>query len=309
MDDVMHMGEALTAYAEPGDYPAVPDARPSPPTDAELARLFAPSDDVIGLSATGELEPAFVDAFEAAIDTLWSSSAAVKQAALRLRLQGDPKGLMSGDGSTDEERETNAPTPHRVAGKGDAFEVIATSHATGRDRSSEAWRAVPVLEQMRRRNQIDDTEKTAGERFYWDFVLGHRQGGLVARYGDMGNGSTPAGQQQTRYVVDGNGEMVEAMSPEDRRQHHHTMWVRACDAIGTRRCPVTNNKQPGATLAWMMKLVCEDYLLAETKAPTLEDAGRAYLGCKSPVQASAAGAALVKGGLERLVLHYGLPRE
>ncbi len=306
----MQMGEALTAYAEPGgDYPDV-DARPAPPSDAELVRLFMPiDDDVIGLSATGEIEPALIDAMAEAIDTLWSSGAVVRQAALRLRRQGDPKGLMDGDGSADEEPDTNAPTPHRIAGKGEAtFEVIAVSHTTGRDRSAEAWRQVSVLEGMRRRGQIDDAEKTAGERFYRDFILGHRQGGLVARYGDMG-GSTPVGQQQTRYVVDKHGEMVEAMSAEDRRQHHHTMWVHACDAIGTRRCPVTNNKHPGATLAWIMKLVCEDYLLAETKAPTLEDAGRAYLGCKSPVQASAAGAALIKSGLERLVHHYGIPRD
>lgn len=302
--------EALTAYAElREDYPSVLP-RPAPPSDGELARLFMPlDDDEIGLAATGELEPAIVDAFHSAIDTLWSSSHAVQAAALRLRIQGDPKGLMSGDGSADEEPDTNAPTPHRVAGKGVEFEIVPTAHTAGRDRSAEAWRSIQVLDHMRRRGQIDDAEKAAGERFYRDFILGNRVGGLVAQYGSMGNGSTPAGQQQTRYVVDKHGEMVEAMSPEDRRQHHHTMWITACDAIGTRRCPVTNNKQRGHTLHWMMLIVCEDYILAEVKAPTLEDAGRAFLGCKSPVQASAAGAALIKSGLERLVHHYGIPRD
>lgn len=272
--------------------------------------------DRIGLAATRELEPGIHLALFRAIDQLWATPeetafaqaafAKTKAAALRLKLQGDPKGLMDGDGSTDEGIETHAPTEHRAT-KGEKFEVVPTSNATGRDRGSEAWRAVQVLEGMHRRNQIDDAEKTAGERFYRDFVAGNRQGGLVARYGDMASGGTPVSQMTTRYVTDKDGQQVEVMGSEDRRQHHHTMWIRACEAIGMRRCPVTNNKHPGQTLHWMMQIVCEDYLLVEVKkAPTLEDAGRAFLGCKSPAQASSAGAALIKSGLERLVHHYGI---
>ena len=57
---------------------------------------------------------------------------------------------------------------------------------------------------------------------------------------------------------------------------------------------------------WMQKIVCEDYSVLDDSVPTLADCGRAYMGWKSPTQAQATGANLIKQGLERLAAHYGI---
>ena len=80
----------------------------------------------------------------------------VKGAKARLARQGDPAGIMSGDGICLDEEDNNAPTLHRA--QRDEFEIVATSRATGRDRFSEAWRVVPTIERMRRNGQITDEE-------------------------------------------------------------------------------------------------------------------------------------------------------
>lgn len=268
--------------------------------DVELAghdavAAFEDQYDIIGLAATGELEPAIRDAIDDGIRDL------VRAANASLARAGDPLGLRTG--SIEPDADSNAPTTERVVNRGDWD--IAT---VGKDRKAEAWRHIPVVEAMIRRGQIGKDEAPemldAAKRFYRDFVLGHRVGGLVAQWGAPGGGGTPIGQQVPKHYTDRNGAVRECLGPDDRRTHHHTAWYRAAESIGFSRCPVTGNRTPGLMLQWMLKLVCEDYAVATETTPRLEDAGRAYLGLKCPKQASAAGGALIKAGIERLVQHY-----
>lgn len=261
----------------------------------DAVAAFEDQYDIIGLAETKEWEPVFSTALEDGIREL------VRAANDRLARAGDPLGLR--DGTTEPQSDTNAPTTERVVNRGDWD--IAT---VGKDRKAEAWRHVPVVEAMIRRGQIGKDEAPemleAAKRFYRDFVLGHRVGGLVAAWGAPGGGGTPIGQQVARHYTDRHGAVRECLGPDDRRTHHHTAWYRAAEAIGLVACPVTGNRTPGLMLQWVQKLVCEDYAVATEATPRLEDAGRAYLGLKCPKQASAAGGALIKAALERLVQHY-----
>ena len=302
--------EALLAFVgdateyDPSHFPA--------PTRAQLLAAAEPRDDEIGLHPTGELEPGIVDAIRQSIHefaaAIWAMDD-VHTANIKLRRSGDPLGLMDGDGITADVPETNAPTPERVAGRGD-FQSV-DHKAAGREPKHTVWRAVPLVEAMVRRGQIAKDQAAsyteAARRFYSDFVIGHKGASTTARYGELaGGGGTPASQQQVHYYTDKFGRQYEVPGPEDRRHDAHTSWWRACQAIGIVKCSVTGRPMPSETLHWMLVLVCEDYLAAVEKTPTLEDAGRAYLGYKRADQASAAGAALVKSGLERLVVHYGI---
>lgn len=306
--------ERLTAHAE-GDY-ADFHAKHRAPTKTELVKAFDGddcSDDVLGLIPTGALEAEFTAALVSAFSELLADVDSLKRAdAARIRLAraGDPLGLMDGDGNANEAPETNAPTPERVANRG-MFETLTITNVTGRERNSEVWRKVPTVEAMIRRGQIDRDDAQnyleAAQTFYRDFILGHRQGGLTAKYGEQcGKGGTPISQQRVSYYTDKHGVQHEVMGPDERRTHHHTAWISACQAIGVYQDPVTGAPRPGRAVQWMQKLVCEDFFLAEEAAPTLADAGRAYLGCKCPKQAAAAGATMLKMSLERLVNHYGL---
>lgn len=303
--------DVLLAYVDDGQYPA-PYNRASAPSAREIERSAEPRDDEIGLAMTGELEPVIIHAIRDAIFDLLHASDAVRSASLRLRRAGDPLGLMDGDGITADEPDTNAPTPERVASRGH-FEQVTVRLGPGRDAKNdvEVWRHVPVVEAMVRRGQIAKDYAAAyteaARRFYRDFVIGHKSPSVTARYGELtGGGGTPISQQVIRYYTDKHGVEHEAPGPETVRYDASKAWWRACQAIGIVKCPVTGKPIPSETLHWMLVLVCEDYSVASEKTPSLEDAGRAYLGYKSPVQASAAGAALIKSGLERLVVHYDI---
>lgn len=297
-----------------GHYPERYD-RLSPPAPGEIAAACSHGDDEIGLAPTGELEPEVAAAIRAAITELLSEGYqaginAAHAANLGLQRSGDLLGLMDGDGITSETAPTNAPTPERVAGRG-TFEHVNVSVGAGRDAKADVWRHVPIVEAMARRGQIakDDAAAytEAARRFYRDFINGHKGARVTSRYGELtGSGGTPASQQPVRYYQDKFGREYEIPGPEDRRHDAHTAWWRACEAVGVNKCQVTGRPRPSETLHWMLVLVCEDYQVAIEKTPSLEDAGRSYLGYKSPVQASAAGAALIKCGLERLVVHYGI---
>jgi hypothetical protein len=314
MDTLLDTGpvsqdDVLLAYIDDGQYPA-PHARASAPSAIEIERSADPRDDEIGLAPTGELEPAIVAAIKDAILELVQATDAVRNSSLKLRRAGDPLGLMDGDGIAEATIDTNAPTPERVASRGE-FELVNVSVGAGRDAKADVWRHVPVVEAMVRRGQIGKEYAAAyteaARRFYRDFINGHRGPSVTSRYGELASGGgTPISQQTQRYYFDKFGREFEVPGPEDRRYDANKAWWRACQAIGVVKCQVTGKPYPSETLHWMMVLVCEDYSVASEKTPSLEDAGRAYLGYKSPVQASAAGAALIKCGLERLVTHYGI---
>lgn len=181
---------------------------------------------------------------------------------------------------------TNAPSPQRRAAIDTELEIYATTVKAGRDAASEAWRVVPIVEHMARRGQLTEEDCRAAERFYRDFILGNRVSGLVSRYGERaGTGGTPISQRE-------GGEIA---APEELRSHFHSRFIDACSAV---------NHQP--TVLWMVRIICEQLMAAETRVPTLADAGRQYMGYKDAKQAQAVGATLLKTGLERLSKFYGL---
>ncbi len=174
----------------------------------------------------------------------------------------------------------NAPTTERAAAIETAIETYATTVQAGRQIASEAWRVVPVVEHMRRRQQLGEYEERAAELFYRDFVLGHRVRGLVSSYGDR---------------VNGGGQGDDGDSDEFVRTRFNQRFVAACRSI-----------DHWPTIEWMVRIICEQIMQGETKPPTLADAGKAYLGYRNPAQQQAVGATLIKSGLERLVRHYRL---
>lgn len=274
----------------------------------DVVTAFDDQFDVIGLADTGECEMSILDAVRAGvaewINQSWADErlSAAARAKSCLSRAGDPLGLACG--VADPQNETNAPTAERTVNRG-----VFMPASVSQDRKADAWRHVPVVEAMVNRGQFSRDEAgpavEAAKRFYRDFVLGHRVGGLVAKWGDPTSGSgTPVRQQSPKVYTDRHGVLRECMGPDDRRTHHHSAWVDACRAVGMIRCPVTGRESPGIMVTWLLKLVCEDYSVATETTPRLEDAGRAYIGCKSASQASAAGAALIKAGIDRLVQHY-----
>jgi len=172
---------------------------------------------------------------------------------------------------------TMAPTAQRrvqVAAAEMQIEIYTQYVGAGRRVASEALRVAPVVEHMRRRGQLGEAEERAAERFYRDFVLGHRVAGLVSSYGDRIAGS-------------------DRDAGDDLRAMFHNRFIGACRAIGH-----------WPTIEWMVRIVCEQIMASEASVPTLADAGRAYLGYRNQQQAQAVGATLVKSGLERLVPYY-----
>ena len=193
--------------------------------------------------------------------------------------------------------DTNAPTPERVAGRG--------SFDAGDNRRG--WYVVSGVEGMLRRGQIDLEHVAAAKAFYKNFHDGMRQGGLTARYGERaGSGGTPEKQRSVQYTTGADGRAVEAMGPDDRRTNAHNAWRDACAAIGYVRCRVTGKQEPSAALYHAQRFIAENFELQLEKAPTLADIGRAFIGAKSDQQAQAAGVALIKMVLERLIVHYGI---
>jgi hypothetical protein len=260
--------------------------------------------------AQDELQPLqpFVDAIVDAIGHFVDPKAAeraealerVKQANRRLARQGYPSGLMSGDGICVDGEDSNAPTEFRAVKS--EFEIISTSHTAGRDRSTEAWRVVPLIERMRKNSQIDDSELQAAGDFHRYFTVGHRVGGLTMRYGEQtGSGGTPPGQQVD--IFNHRGEIK--LAPDELRTMYSGLWAAGYKALLTKE-PMPIDR---FIAAWVQKVVCEDYALADgDKEPTLEDIGKAFLSFRDVKQARAAGVSLIKQGLERLAHHYGISK-
>jgi hypothetical protein len=128
--------------------------------------------------------------------------------------------------------------------------------------------------------------------FYRYFTLGHRVTGLTARYGELtGHGGTPPGQQVDQ--INARGQV--RMTPDELRTMYSGLWAAGVKAIG---CNFTSY--------WLQRIVCEDYSAIEDSVPTLADCGRAFMNWKSPTQAQASGASVIKQGLSRLAAHYGI---
>ena len=182
----------------------------------------------------------------------------------------------------------SAPTPERLAKMGTEIERYIVKIQANRDAEAEVWRIVPVAEQMLRRGQITELELRAGQIFYRDFMESVRVSKLTSKYGERaGVGGTPISQMIN----------TSEMSEEDRRIYYHQRVGEAMMAIGDYE----------ATL-WVLKIICE-IPDANGKPRKLSDAGKEFMGYKSPQQATAAGATLIKTGLRALVRHYDLNDE
>ena len=144
--------DILFAYTDGGEYLPQHAAARSP-TLAEMLAAADPREDEIGLASTGEFEPGLRAALYEVIEELLAGSEAARDANASLRRQGDPLGLMDGDGITNEAPETNAPTPERVASRG-TFESVNITVGAGRDAKADVWRHVSIVEAMIRRGQI-----------------------------------------------------------------------------------------------------------------------------------------------------------
>lgn len=239
-----------------------------------------PADAAAGIRP-GASEPEIAAGIESNVGELWQAVDRVRLSRQALSRQGDPLGLAAPSSTRAVDAMVGiarGPTTERRAHIDTEITAYATTVRAGRDLASEAWRVTPIVEHMRRRGQLGEAEEQAATRFYRDFVLGHRVRGLVSSYGDRVSGGG---------MGEDGGELVQT--------RFHQAFIDACRAIG---------HMP--TIEWMVRIVCEQIVAAETSTPTLRDAGRAYMGYKQDAQAQAAGATLLKTGLERLVQHYGM---
>ena len=154
---------------------------------------------------------------------------------------------------------------------------------------------VPTIERMHRNKQITDDELQAAKDFYKYFTLGHRVGGLTARYGELaGAGGTPPGQQID--PVNWRGDV--RLSPDELRTMYSGLWASGVKAI-----------DHAFTAHWLQRIVCEDYSVLESSPPTVADCGRAYVNVRCAKQAQALGLGIIKQGLERLAKHYGISQK
>jgi hypothetical protein len=273
-----------------------------------VSAVKAEADD-LGLAATGHLEPCLKAALDGAFASILTGLTddqfargleKAKQVKIRLARQGDPSGRMSGDGICVDEEDNNAPTAERATKS--EFEIVSTSHSTGRDRSHEAWRVVPIIERMRRNGQITDEEYRAAQLFHKYFILGHRVGGLTMRYGELtGAGGTPPGQQVDQ--INARGDV--RMAPDELRAMYNGLWSSGVKALLT-----TNPLGTDRFIAtWVQRIACEDYSVLEDKVPTLTDCGMAYMGTKKtrPFQTPHPNV-LARFQTGAAILEYRLPR-
>jgi hypothetical protein len=178
----------------------------------------------------------------------YDQRAKVKEANFRLARQGDPSGLMSGDRiCADEPDDSTAPTAHRAAKS--EFEVIATAHVTGRDRSSDAWREVPIIERMRRQGQITQEELLAAQKLHRDFARGMRTPSLTVRYQPRIDGSngTPIAQQ------------CGAFDPHAERLQYLGFARQALKCL------------PPRAAYWIERIVCQEPIVGQEEPAKLED--------------------------------------
>jgi hypothetical protein len=139
----------------------------------------------------------------------------------------------------------------------------------------DADRIVPCFEAMARRGHITTEEATAGQTFAHHWHGARRTSGLVGGYGEQRWSGTSAGQA--------SGARLQG---EEWPVHCAQELQRAKLAIG--------DVEMAKTLERIVEMDA-----------TLEDIGRAFLNCRSPQQAMAAGAAIAKVALQRLAHHYG----
>ena len=151
--------------------------------------------------------------------------------------------------------------------------------------------ASPIL-RMFQAESIGAAEFKAAHLFHRDYNLGIARQRVVGRYGvemsmaGLGTGGTPLSQQK------------EDDKPEEFWRYHAKRYTDACAFI---------NHAP--TEFWLTSIACEIRVVlgdGRERVPTLEDAGRAYTGYATKAQAAAAGSTLIRLGLERIAIKYGI---
>ena len=188
--------------------------------------------------------------------------------------------------------ESNAPTPERARIANGSLEPLPINDRSSYRVIGTAFRIAPPVSKMFHNDQIGEDELRAAGIFSADFEIGMRVR-VTGRYGiDLAmasvsgrSGGTPLSQQKD----------IGSLTPEERRAHHHNRWMKACRHIGH---PLTAE--------WLTYLVAEVPLPGRNNSPTLADLGAAFMPYRTTKQCGAAGATLVKSGLERLVYFYGI---
>lgn len=143
-----------------------------------------------------------------------------------------------------------------------------------------AFSKTTLLDQMARRGYVDRAEHRAGELFRQDFEGSIKGPGLVSSiYGQASRARASAA--------------LDRLTPDELRAHHYDSFKGAVRKIG--HLP---------TIEALLRLVCEVALRGGGQ--TAADVGRSFIDYRQQQQAQAVGITLVKVGLQKLSVYYGL---
>lgn len=183
------------------------------------------------------------------------------------------------------------PTPERGAIANGCLlprKIYDAPNSASRVEIGTGYRIATPVYKMHTDGRVSVGSVKAADLFYKDYNHGIMNPRLAGRYGvdlamaGLGTGGTPLSQ------LAGENE-----HEEEFHIFHAKRYARACAHIGHK-----------PTVYWMTALVCEVAVGEPATIPTLEDIGRAYVGYESRKHAMAAGATLIKNGLERLADFY-----
>jgi hypothetical protein len=182
-----------------------------------------------------------------------------------------------------------APTPERAAIAGSALDRFPIYESNNRMIIGQGHLIATVVQKMFASRQITAGEQKAAELYYRDYDIGSRSPGLTMKYGErMERGGTPLAQQAN----------TQGKTPTELRTECQARFKAAGSHIGDK-----------AMLFWFNAIVCEIPINGSVKPPTLEDAGRAWMGYECKKRAQASGATLIKAVLVRLKSFYRIKED
>lgn len=184
---------------------------------------------------------------------------------------------------SNENIEYGAPTPERAAIAGGALHRFPVYESNGRV-IGQGHCVATAVQKMCMSGQITEGERKAAELYYRDYDIGSRSVGLTMQYGErMERGGTPLAQQAN----------IQGKSLTELRSECQARFKDAGRHIGDK-----------TMMFWFDAIVCEIPINGSIKPPTLEDAGRAWMGYECKKRAQASGATLIKTILVRLKSFY-----
>jgi hypothetical protein len=137
-----------------------------------------------------------------------------------------------------------------------------------------------LLDQMFKRGHIDAAERRAGELFSVDFEGSIRAPGMIASVYKQG--------ATCRMNL-----ALDRLTPDELRAHHYDSFKGAVRKI---------NHMP--TIEALLRLVCD--MPIKGGGQTAADVGRDFIDYRQQQQAQAVGITLIKVGLQKLAVYYGL---